>query len=192
MKGSTQPIPEHLIYEMVDGVPIYYKGYKEYLREGKKNEAVMGSSVLQSAIIMELAFLLKAYFGKKNHILINDLGLKFKKNSWRAADLAIVEKDRLGSKVMEDKYLDIPPKFVIEIDTKADLESINDTFGYYHKKTNELLDFGVERVIWIFTEQKSVMLADREEPWQIIDWQKSFFIEDLEIKLDQLIQSLLQ
>ena len=190
MKGSTQSIPEHLIYEMVDGVPIYYKGYREYLREGKKNEAVMGSSVLQSAIIMELAFLLKGQLGKSYHILVNELGIKFRKRSWRAADLAIVEKDRLGAKVLTDKYLDIPPKIVIEIDTKADLESINDTFGYYYEKTNQLLDFGVERIIWIFTEQKSVMLADKAGAWQIIDWEKDFFIEDLEINIAQIIQSL--
>ncbi len=35
MNNALQNIPESLIYEMVAGKPIYYKGYKEYLKRIK-------------------------------------------------------------------------------------------------------------------------------------------------------------
>ncbi len=190
MANTLQNIPKSLIYEMVDGVPIYYKGYKEYLKGTLKMEELMGSSLLQSAILTQLLVLLYQKFGIKYHILSNELGILFDKNSWRAADLAVIKKEDLGGKILENKYLDIAPKIVIEIDTKADLTEVEDTFGYYHKKTKQLLSFGVEKVIWIYTDLKSVLVAEKDE-WQIIDWETSFYIlEDLEINISEIVESL--
>jgi hypothetical protein len=42
---------------------------------------------------------------------------------------------------------------VIEVDIKIELEGINST-DYWTKKTQTLFNFGVEKVIWIFTEDK--------------------------------------
>ena len=33
---AVQNIPEVLIYEMIDGQPIYYRGYNEYLKGTKQ------------------------------------------------------------------------------------------------------------------------------------------------------------
>ena len=41
-KTRIQTIPKELIYEMVDGKPIYYKGYKEYLNNSKQLDEIMG------------------------------------------------------------------------------------------------------------------------------------------------------
>lgn len=192
MASAVQDIPKSLIYEMVDGNPIYYKGYKEYLNGKLEIEDLMESSLLQSAIITGLLVLLHPKFGDKYYLLSNELGILFKKNSWRSADLVIIEKERLGDKILQNKYLDIAPKIVIEIDTKADLSEIEDTFGYYHKKTKQLLSFGIEKVIWIYTDLQSVLIADKDD-WQIMDWDKSFFImDDLEVNISQIIKSLSQ
>lgn len=51
MKASTQTIPDILIYEMDDGQPIYYRGYKDYLKNKKQLEQIMGSSYLQGVLI---------------------------------------------------------------------------------------------------------------------------------------------
>lgn len=190
MKAVTQHIPDTLIYEMVNGKPIYYKGYKDYLSGKLKIEALMGSSLLQSAIITQLLVLLFQKFGNKYHLLTNELGILFEKKSWRAADLAIIERKKLGKKVLENKYLDIAPDVVIEIDTKADLSEIQDTFGYYHEKTKQLLAFGVKKVVWIYTDLESVLIADQED-WQIIDWNKDFYvIEDLTFNIAEIIETL--
>ncbi|GIX42224.1 MAG: hypothetical protein KatS3mg129_1957 [Leptospiraceae bacterium] len=40
-------------------------------------------------------------------------------------------------------YIDIPPLIVIEVDTKADLESFDGTFDYIKQKTEDLLNANV-------------------------------------------------
>ena len=180
MSVSVQNIPKHLIYEMVDGVPIYYKGYKDYLNETEQPEEVMASSLLQSALAVLIAtrlnLLLAQHYGSKYLVLGNELGILFKKKSWRAADLGIVEHDAVKSllKELNNEYIKTPPKIVIEIDTKADLSGVENSFGYYQKKTKELLDFGVARVIWIYTDTQTVMLAEQGQPLQLQEWTESF------------------
>lgn len=39
-------IPEEFIYEIMDGKPIYYKGYKEAIKKHISAEEIMGSSSL--------------------------------------------------------------------------------------------------------------------------------------------------
>lgn len=191
MAATAQNIPKSLIYEMVDGHPIYYKGYKEYLKGNVQIGELMGSSLLQSALITQLLLLLHQKFGDEYFLLSNELGILFKKNSWRSADLAIIEKEKIRDKILDNKYLDIAPKIVIEIDTKADLEEVEDTFGYYHKKTKALLSFGIEKVIWIYTDLKSVLIAEKGKSWQVIDWDENFvLLESLEINIAKILKSL--
>ncbi len=193
MKQESQTIPESLIYEMVNGKPVYLNGYKKYLQGKKAVEEIRGSSFLQSLIIGKLLTLIAIYFGDKYLLLTNELGLLFGKKNWRSADIAIIEKQKVKDKILklESKYLDVPPKIVIEIDTKADLSEIKDTFGYYYEKTNELLDFGVEKVIWIYTDLQSVLIAEKEQPWQIIKWTESFVVlENLKLNIADILKEL--
>ncbi len=188
MKNAVQNIPENLIYEMVGGNPIYYKGYKEYLKGKKQIEELMGSSYLQSLIITKLVFLLMSNLNREYQVLTNEVGLQFKDKGWRAADIAIVETKKLKSVKKTNKYLSIAPKIVIEIDTKAELEEVKDSFGYFHKKTDELLAFGVERVVWIFTDSQKIMISEKNKDWQILNWSKDVeIIDGLIINLENLI-----
>ena len=43
---------------------------------------------------------------------------------------------------------------------------------YTHTKTQRLLDFGAQKVIWITTKTQKVTVATPNENWQIIDWNK--------------------
>lgn len=188
MSNAIQNIPEQLIYEMVDGKPIYYRGYREYLKGEKKIDELMGSSYLQSLIITRLVFLLMSNLGNDYVVLTNEIGLQFKDKGWRAADIAIVEKEKLKGVKKKNKYLRVAPKIVIEIDTKAELEEVKDSLGYFHKKTDELLAFGVEKVIWIFTDSEKIMVSEKHKDWQILNWSKKITIlNGLEINLQELI-----
>jgi len=197
MSVSVQNIPKHLIYEMVDGVPIYYKGYRDYLNGTKQPDEIMGSSLLQSALVAlitaRLNSLLAQHYGKKYLVLTNELGILFKKKSWRAADVGIVEHNKVKKllKELNNEYIKTPPKIVIEIDTKADLSDFDNSFGYYQKKTKELLDFGVERVIWIYTDTQTVMLAEQGQPWQLQEWTESFeVLENVVLNVSELMEEL--
>ncbi|MEL6866752.1 MAG: Uma2 family endonuclease [Bacteroidota bacterium] len=190
MKSATQNIPQSLVYEMVNGQAIYYKGYKSYLKGEKSVEQLMGSSKLQSYIITELLFLIRSFLGKDYFIFSNEIGLQFSKNTWRAADLAVLKKDK--STKIDSKYLNKAPELVIEIDTKADLSDVQNPLGYYQEKTQELLDFGVQKTIWIFTDTKKIMLAEKgKKKWEIIDWdQEVNLFEGLSLNLKDLLTDL--
>ena len=188
MSNAIQNIPEQLIYEMVDGKPVYYRGYREYMQGEKNVDELLGITYLQSLIITKLVFLLMSNLGNDYVVLTNEIGLQFKDKGWRAADIAIVEKQKLKGIKKKNKYLSVAPKIVIEIDTKAELEEVKDSLGYFHKKTDELLEFGVEKVIWIFTDSEKIMVSEKNKDWQILNWSKKITIlNDLEINLQELI-----
>lgn len=189
MESSTRTIPTSLIYEMVDGQPIYYRGYKAYLEGNKSAQDLMGSSKLQAFIIAELIFLLKTRLGKAFFIFTNELGIQFSKKSWRAVDIAVIEREQAVR--LNDKYLEVPPRFVFEIDTKAELLDLDASRNYYYEKTDELLDFGVQKVVWIFTGSKKIMLASKDEDWVTKDWDQDIQLsEDLLINVASLLEDL--
>lgn len=187
MSTAVQNIPEILIYEMVKGKPIYYRGYRDYLNGIKQLEELMGSSKFQSFLATELVFLIRSLLGKNYFIFSNEVGLQFSKKSWRAADIAVVKKGSI--KKLDNKYLNIPPEYVIEIDTKADLSEVNNALGYYQEKTEELIKFGVKKIIWIFTETEKIMLAEKgSKKWEILDWDQEIeFFEGLHVNIDQIL-----
>ena len=47
-------VPNRNCAQMVDGKPVYYKGYKAYLSDENKTEEPIGSSLLQSMIISNI------------------------------------------------------------------------------------------------------------------------------------------
>jgi len=188
MKSIAQSIPKSLIYEVVDGQPIYYKGYKDYLNGEKQIEEIMGCSYIQSLIVTALVCLLGTQLDKKYQVLTSEVGLQFKEKRRRAADIAIFEKAELKKVKDPNKYLNIPPKIVIEVDIKAEPEEAMDTLNYFHKKTDELLNNGVEKVIWIFTDSRKVMIAEEAASWQISDWSVDVeIIDSIKVNIEKLI-----
>lgn len=104
MGTTVKDIPHSLIYEMEDGVPVYYQGYQEYLKGEKPIEDIMGSSLLQSAIIGKILLLMHAKFGDRFLYLTNEVGIQLSKNSWRAADVAVIDRKRLKGKKLSNEY----------------------------------------------------------------------------------------
>ncbi|CAN5190049.1 hypothetical protein BH09BAC4_BH09BAC4_36390 [soil metagenome] len=159
-----------LVYEMWDGKPVYYAGYEDVLKGTKTVEQFRSSSILQSRLVVRLsAYLLSVLDLNVYDVLGNEVGIQFKKGDWRACDIAIFELEILEGQD-ETKYAWVPPKVAIEIDTKADMDQYDSPFDYYEKKTTKLLDFGVEKVIWLFTKSRKVWIAEAGKDWIIRDW----------------------
>ncbi len=179
-----------LTYEKVNGKPIYYRNYKKVLKGELPPEAVMGSSGLQAYIIMLiLEFLLKNLDKSKYTVLTNELGFLYKKGSWRNLDIAIFEKEKVKPYLMEDKLIPVAPKIVIEVDTKADLSRYGSVEEYAYEKTQDLLDAGVEKVIWIFTKTRKVMVAEISRDWIIKDWNSEVEVmKGIKFNLEHLIR----
>ena len=149
-------IPEHLVYEEWDGVPILYKGVHEYaLQNYNLNQLEMGSSIFQSLII---GYILKVLFrsnldDKKYAIVTNEPGLHLGYRNNLSNDIAIIERNKIVNK-RSIKYATVPPKVAIEVDVRADYEQEFESFNdYINQKTQKLLDFGVEKIIWIFSSE---------------------------------------
>jgi len=191
MKNTAKSIPNAFIYEMVNGKPIYYSGYKNFLKKKNNTNQPMGSSFLQSMIITNLLIYLHSKIGKTHYLLTNELGIQISKGNYRAADIAIYEKSQIDVQKASNKYIDVPPKIVIEIDTKADIADIKDTFQYYNEKTEQLINFGVEKVIWIFTDSKKLLVADKSKEWKLNDWSKDILImENIKVNVTDIIKNI--
>ena len=81
-QGGNQEIPTYLIYEVLEGKPIYYKGYQEVLVKNKTLEDIMGSSGLQLVIIEYLLRVCYAAFEASVYrVLTNEAGSHIGKNN---------------------------------------------------------------------------------------------------------------
>jgi Uma2 family endonuclease len=148
-----------LIYETDSaGKPIYYAGFQQVINNTKTPEDIMGASGLQSYLVdLVMNFFHLHPQAKTYRFLYNEIGVQIKKKQWRACDIAIYRRDRLKDYQFTNHYMNLPPDFVIEIDTKADLSRYKYQHDYFIEKTRELHEFGVKKVIWIFTENHPVI-----------------------------------
>lgn len=148
-----------LIYETdTSGKPIYFKGYRRALNGILEPEDIMGSSTLQSFLVNVILEFLYTHPQKKQFsVFSSEFGLQMGRKKWRACDIAVYYRKRLKGFVYTNKYMNLPPDFVIEIDTKADLSRYKHQQDYFLEKTRQLHEFGVKKVIWIFTESIPVI-----------------------------------
>ena len=176
---SNIKIPDSLVREVIDGKPFYYKGYQMVLAKKKNSEDIRGSSSLQAKLI---SLLLRYLFGnldfKKYDILTNEAGLHLEKNDNVAGDIMIFDRALLTPEKFSVHYTDVPPKVAIEVDIEVDTTDLGETH-YIFSKTQKLLSLGVEKVIWIFTNSKKIMIASHEdEEWHTMNWNKDLILFD--------------
>ncbi len=169
---KAKDIPPYLIYEVMDGKPIYYEGFREVLTNQKTFEEIMGSSILQSRIIAILIQYFSKLISDEFEIFTNEFGIHIEHNDNLCGDFGIYHISQFEGVDMNNKYTTIPPKIMIEIDTQANVDYVLDN-DYFHKKTQKLLDFGVEKVIWYYTNSKKVMVAEKDKSWMIDNWDKT-------------------
>ena len=187
--GEKVRVPEKLIYEMVDGKPIYYRDYRKVLNGELPWEAVVGSGYLQARLIwLILSFLAKNMDTSKWEILTNEAGFLYAPGNYRALDIAIFKKEKLKDYEKENYtgYVKVPPEVVIEIDTKAETDEV---LSYIKEKIEDLLSADVKRIIWYFTDSKTVIIAEQGKDWIISDWDREIeIINNLKINVQKLLE----
>lgn len=186
-KNRKINIPEHLIYEVVGGKPIYYKGYKDVINKTKTFEEITMESQLQAGLKARLTILLGYILLQKGfEIATGELGLNISKTIKRGADLAIYKAENWEWK---PNFSNLPPEVVIEIDVQAELEGITEV-DYVTTKIKDYLAFGIKKVIWIFTKEKIVYIATSELPWLTYDWSAEVeVVEGVSFKLDEMVKT---
>ena len=187
LKESKKELLNMLTYEKVKGKSIYYRDYEKVLEGKLPPEAVMGSSDLQAYLVAIIVAYLFSELDKNRYVVTtNELGFFTREDSFRLLDIAIFEKDRFK---LTGKYTKIPPKVVIEVDTKADLRDYPSVEDYAFEKTQELLDADVGKVIWIFTKPRKVLLAESGKDWKVQKWEKAFeVLAGIKVNLKDLME----
>lgn len=186
---QEQMIPKALIYEEIDGKPIYYRGYQDVLNKKNTPEGIMGSSSLQVKLAqLILRYLFTKLDADKWEIFPGEAGMHLSKGNNLATDIAIYSAEQLKDYTFDVKYFEIAPKVIIEIDTKADLNVIQWEI-YLKQKNHKLLEWGVERIIWVLTASEQVILVEPNQDWRTRDWNKPVeIVEGFEIVIETLLQ----
>ncbi|RRB03705.1 Uma2 family endonuclease [Larkinella rosea] len=168
--SSGRKIPPSLKYEEIDGVPYYYKGYRAVLSQKKTVEEIMGASALQSAIVSLLIHILYKYLPFDDYLIAtNEPGLHLKTGSNLSNDIAIFAQNKLPVP-LDEKYFSVPPEVVVEVDVKIELPTDISETEYIYQKTEKMLAFGVQKVIWILTKTQKTLIAEQGKRWVITDW----------------------
>ncbi len=173
-------IPEHLVYEEWDGVPILYRDIHEYAPDTDNlNQLEMGSSVFQSLIIEYILGELYTQLDRKRYAIItNEAGLQLGYRNTLSNDIALVERSRIPNK-RSVQYATVPPNVVIEVDVKADYEKDFRSFDeYMHQKTQKLLAFGVEKVIWVLSADEQEVRVSTSVGSATYNWKDSVMVLD--------------
>jgi Uma2 family endonuclease len=188
---AKHEIPKSLIYEMYDGKPMYYKGYKDVMNHLKRTEEIMGQSDIQYILLnIILKNLFKNLDDDKYFVGSNETGFHLSKNNNISSDIVIFDKETLKNRENKGKYFDIPPLVVLEIDIEADAKDFGlSEFDYYSMKTKSLLDFGVTEVFWFFSASKQVAIARPNQDWIIANWDKEFVVlGEYKFSLEKLLE----
>ncbi len=177
-RQANPKVPDYLIKEVLNGIPIYYKGYLSILKNKKTSNEIMGASGLQSLIITYIfKILVRNLDDGKYFIFGNEGGVHIDKGNNVSGDLMIYKKLSLLPNMIDTHYLNIAPMIDIEIDVNIDNSTYTD-FEYIYQKTKKMLDFGTEKMIWILTKTKQVIVAEPQKDWLVIDWTKDIEILD--------------
>lgn len=172
-------IPAYLIAEQLDDFVFYYKGYKEVLRGEKTFEDIMGSSVLQFTILQYLIRCLALFDPEEEKYIIgnNEAGLHMGHRRNVGNDLAIYDIKEVTPERIIGKYANFPPEVVVEVDIDVEGIDITPLDGAF-LKTKRMLEFGVKKVIWIFTDSQKVLIAEPHKAWLTEDWDKDVELID--------------
>jgi hypothetical protein len=186
---KVEKIPEYLVREILNGKVLPYIGYKEVLSKEKKLSEIMGCSSVQSIIVYIIGLFIGNNINrKKYYVASNEVGINLDKKTKFANDIAIFEKEGL---VIDNHYFKVAPKIAIEVDIMVDLDPDDhvDNFDYVMEKAQKLIDFGTEKVIWVKTQNKTIIVFSKTETWTIVNFNTDIVvIDDCVLNLAQLLK----
>ncbi len=162
-----------MVRETIDGIPSYYKGFRSVLNKTKKLEDIIADSNLQSLIKRYLfVLLIQGLDPKKYQAFMGEVGSHLDHRSNMGLDVAVYDAKVLTPDKFTSKYFDVTPTVVIEVDVNAELRDRNANLfeEFVLRKVRRLHAFGTEKIIWVFTKSKTVIVARPNNIWEVLDW----------------------
>jgi Uma2 family endonuclease len=88
--------------------------------------------------------------------------------------------------VLNDLYFEIAPEVAIEVDVKIETDKDLD---YVFSKSEEMMNFGTERILWLITKHKKIFVFSKNETTQILDWNKDVVVmEGVVLNIHDLLE----
>jgi Uma2 family endonuclease len=182
-------VPEVFIAEYLDGIPMYYKGYKKIINNPSQIEEIMGAGAIHSILLSYFIKLLALKLEESKYwLMTGETGFKPEKKNQFNLDLAIYKKENLLPGAIGYEYVNVAPELVVEIDTSVENDNVTKD-EYIFGKTQRLLQFGTGKVVWVFSKTKLVMIALPSTPWQVHPWSTDLeLLDDIEFNIDAYCQ----
>ena len=171
-KSAKGKIPEYLVKETIDGIPFYYAGFRSVLNKTKTKTDIMADSGLQTVIKNYLLMLFFRHLDMSKYWTFSgEIGNHLNHRNNLALDVVVFEKNVLTPDKINLKYVEVVPKIVIEVDVRVELENqeANIFDEFVLRKVRKLHQFGTEKIIWIFTKSKTIIVATPDNNWKIFD-----------------------
>ncbi len=174
--GKTTPrkIPGYLVREIIGGVPFFYPEFRAVLNKTKTLDEVMADSSLQWTLKESVGDLIKSNLDPKRYKFgRGEVGVHLGRNDNVGLDMAVFEREKLTPDKIGSKYVDVPPILVVEIDIQIEHSERHANLfeDYVLPKIKSLLEFGVQRVLWIFSKSKTVFIAEPGKKWYFEPWE---------------------
>jgi hypothetical protein len=191
-KVAKKKIPDYLVKDEIDGIRFYYRNYKDILNKKENVEETMGCSAIQSLIIEYLLEVIyKSDLRKKYRVFTNEAGNHLALNNNLSFDIALYDREKLTAEAITKKYVQgIAPHTVIEVDTDISLDETGFATAedYTFLKTRKLMQYGTQKVIWIFTNSQKIVVAEGKV-WQIYDFTQTIqLFDNVEFNLDEFLK----
>ncbi len=171
-------VPEVFIAEYLDGIPMYYNGYKKILHNPSQVEEIMGAGAIHSILLSYFIKLLAIKLDETKYwLMTGETGYTPEKKNLFNLDLAVYEKGKLLPGAIGYEYVNVAPELVVEIDTSVENDEVTKD-EYIFGKTQRLLQFGTGKVVWVFSKTKLVMVAEPGLPWQVHPWNTNLELFD--------------
>lgn len=106
-------------------------------------------------------------------------------------DIAIYDKKILTADKITNKYIDVAPKLLIEVDVNVEMaDTTSNLFEeFVLRKVRNLHKFGTEKVIWLFTKSKTVIVAYPDNTWKVLDWDTEIeLIDGIKCNIDKYLK----
>ena len=149
----------------------------------------MGKTGIQHSHKEVLLIWLETHFADAYHIFSETISLPFEKNSSREVMMVLLREERVPSPNFEKDSLMNTPDLVIQLDTQEELSHISYPLEYYFSQTQDLMDIGVQKVLWILSHTEKLIIAESGKRWAIADWAEDVeVLHDVHLNLRKLLR----
>ena len=189
---EKRPVPKYLIKETIDGIPFYYKGFRDVINETKTKVDIMADSGLQGFIKTFFVILLSQKLDfSKYHFFVGETGTHIDRSNNLSLDLSIFDLTILTPDKITTQYIDVPPKVVIEVDVNVEVPEVNTNIfdQFLLRKVKKLHKFGTEKIIWVFSKSKTIIVSTANQKWDVVDWNNEIeIIEGIKFNLAKYLE----